>query len=321
MFRRLFDVLLIAALVVFAYFYRAPLLVLASQLQQRAIPCVRPVTYSIGTIDPRFKITRDEFLKQTDMAADMWNKGANRNLLAYDEHGTVKINFVYDDRQKVTQRLNAIDSSIDESESNYQANKSQYDSLYQDYLAKKETFLTLKQRYGAALSAYNAEVAQWNAKGGATQSVAAQLAAKRASLDNLAQQEQGALTAVNAAARASNQAALTLNSAADDYNASAATYNAVSQTLGSEFEEGQFVSTGWEEHIDVYQYNDAHTLRQLLAHELGHALGLDHVEDPQAVMYYLNSSTLDRITADDLSALDKKCGGGATPYLRAVGLQ
>jgi predicted Zn-dependent protease len=48
----------------------------------------------------------------------------------------------------------------------------------------------------------------------------------------------------------------------------------------------------------------------VLAHEFGHALGLDHVEDPQAIMYYLmdkqNIKDL-KLTTDDINALKKGC--------------
>ena len=41
---------------------------------------------------------------------------------------------------------------------------------------------------------------------------------------------------------------------------------------------------------------------------MGHALRLDHVDDPQAIMYYLNDSSREDLTTDDLSALHAKCG-------------
>ena len=42
--------------------------------------------------------------------------------------------------------------------------------------------------------------------------------------------------------------------------------------------------------INIYQYYDFPDLRLTLAHELGHALGIDHVDDTNAIMYYLLES-------------------------------
>jgi predicted Zn-dependent protease len=46
---------------------------------------------------------------------------------------------------------------------------------------------------------------------------------------------------------------------------------------------------------------------RVLAHELGHALGIGHLDNPKAIMYYLNEGINEKLTADDLMALKKVC--------------
>jgi predicted Zn-dependent protease len=63
--------------------------------------------------------------------------------------------------------------------------------------------------------------------------------------------------------------------------------------------------------INIYQFHDESDLELVLAHELGHALGLNHVENPESVMYYLmEKQNLENIqlTTQDLQAIKNVCG-------------
>ena len=99
-----------------------------------------------------------------------------------------------------------------------------------------------------------------------------------------------------------NQLIKSRNNAADDYNKVAKSYNQ-KYGHGLEFNQGEYT----QGNINIYQFDSPNSLRMVLAHELGHALELEHLDNPEAIMYRLNESGSDKITADDITALKKAC--------------
>jgi len=104
-----------------------------------------------------------------------------------------------------------------------------------------------------------------------------------------------------------NALAVVLNRLVVSLNLSVEKYNTVSVSRGESFQEGVYSTDGVNHEIDVYEFSNRESLVRVLAHELGHAIGLEHLEDPKAIMYKFNESGTEKLTEADLVALKIKC--------------
>jgi len=105
-----------------------------------------------------------------------------------------------------------------------------------------------------------------------------------------------------------NNLAQKINQSVSDVNAKVRQYNSAGEILGGQFEEGLYESDSSGQKIDIYEFKNKNNLIRVLAHELGHALSLDHSNDPSSIMYYINSGTNLTLSADDIRMLREHCG-------------
>jgi hypothetical protein len=268
-------------------------------------PCNRVLSYDMGLYDARFNITPDQFLKVVQDMEHVWEDAAGKELFEYNPGAKFKINLVFDDRQQKTIDERDLKQKIDLSEESYESQVSSYNNLSFQQKEKMAFYERDKADFDRRLAEYNSEVSYWNDKGGAPQSDYQRLSREKESLNgendalDVRRLEINAMTAdLNALADHINTLAKRLNKDVDAYNGKFG--------QARQFDQGTYTDSG----INIYQFNEYADLRLVMAHELGHALTLDHVDDPEAVMYYLMDQqdlTNIHLSQGDINALTNVC--------------
>lgn len=231
-------------------------------------PCVQPIHYKIGTFDSRFNISKTDFETDIVKASDIWSKDMGKELFVYDPNGALTINLIYDKRQAAAQQNAVTVNQINQSTESASMVQTQ--------------FLALEVNYKESLAEYNTMLAQKQDYNATEQ--------KRLEVNALAEQ-------INALVKKYNYLVTTVNT----------NINTVNQSAGQEFEEGEYVYDSSGKRINIYEFKTNAELVRVLAHELGHSLGLDHNSNPKSIMYYLNQSTNDVPTVEDTNALEAVC--------------
>jgi len=268
-------------------------------------PCLKPLRYSIGNVDDRFSVSTSTFRSLAKEAGQPWEEAAGHRLFQHDSEAAYTVNLVFDERQRRTNQTKQIRQELANLENKHQEAIKTYEQLKQETDEARAEYDAYHTQYKEKLDEYNETVTKWNERGGAPPEKARELKRTRRELEAMNKTLQEKRRRVKALTDKLQGTVDRQNKIVDELRSTANTYK-TRFNHGREFEQGTF--SGNE--INVYQYKQLSDLRLVLSHELGHALGIKHVENAESVMYHmmgeqsLNPITL---TEQDKRALDNVC--------------
>lgn len=243
--------------------------------------CNNPLPYKIGAIDAEFDINSEEILADVKAAADIWGKVYGKQLFSYSPSAKgLTINFVYDKRTAIDEKVDIMQNQLNRKNVTLES--------------ETKKFETAVNNFEKRLTDFNARVKKYNNQGGAPQDIYDQLTGEQRSLKIEAEE-------LEAKAERLDLAALNYNFQVDNFNSEVTKFN---QALVEKPEEGLY--DGLRKTITIYFANNRPEIIHTLAHEFGHALGMDHTYSPSSIMYPYTSKSL-TVTAEDREEIDKAC--------------
>ncbi|MEK7218234.1 MAG: matrixin family metalloprotease, partial [Patescibacteria group bacterium] len=261
---------------------------------------------SVGTADARFRLAEGEFARAVETAEALWEDATGRRLFRRVATGGMVVGAVFDQRQETREKLEEIGLRLDQGKEAYDALHARYQEKRAAYERLQSAYEGLEARYERERADYDADLQSVRARGVGEEDIA-RLEAKRQGVNRLADSlntQQGILR--NAVDEVNALVGMLRRIAAQE-NLSLDEYEDVGESIGEEYEAGTYERAWGKQSITVFAFSEQEELIRLLAHEMGHALGIGHIPDPSAVMYRLNQSGPLALSPADVAAVRERC--------------
>ncbi|TVP75009.1 MAG: hypothetical protein EA352_09280 [Gemmatimonadales bacterium] len=269
----------------------------AAEGARMAPVCQASTGWRLGELDPGFGLEEGEAEDALREAARLWNEAAGETLLEHDPDGGVPVSFVWDGRHARAQERLAGREELDREREALEDTRQEVarleNELRVDRAAHNERVEALDRRR----QVLEERVEAWEARGRPEGDEARAIRQEREEINR-------EVAAVNRNAEALEELARRHAREVERVNDQVEAWNRLRNRILGDAADGQYSSHYREwgrtlgstvlsvnREVTVWQYDDMDHLLRLLAHELGHVLGVGTVPEDEAVMYHRARST------------------------------
>ncbi|MEX1212548.1 MAG: matrixin family metalloprotease [Balneolaceae bacterium] len=272
--------------------------------------CRFEILWKFGEIDKRFGLSPTDIDRAMNRVQELWGGAIDEFHLTRTEDRGIEIDFHYDERQELIDGESVFRDRLREQEIRIEQHQRIYEEKHHAFEQANQALLKRSQEFQRDLDALNTWVREMNDGGRFTDEQIARYEREREQIEQRQRTGLATQSELQMLARDSNQAMADVNEAIDRWNEMIDQYNEIfaGQRLVTS---GHYQRTNGRDTITIYQFQGETGLQRVLAHEIGHAIGLSHIANPEAIMFEIVSGHVTpfqlRLTADDRNALHQLC--------------
>lgn len=251
--------------------------------RQERMLCQPPISWRLAELDPAFQLSDTEALRLINQAAEQWNRIIGQSIFVYDPDNGFPIVFQYDERQQQLAQRQLLMRNI-----------RRYDEhlavMHHQYQRQRDVVEQQQERVRDLQSQMQQQTEQQGIPIRPTV-----LQQQRRLLEDEHRVLQQQVAALAAEQQRLQQMLTQRNNLLPE------------QPLLGTHELGMMFIRQTKRQMVIYAFADQQDLLITLQHEFGHALGLPHSDDPNAIMHAQLHNTQQWLTTADFKLWQQHC--------------